>query len=98
MNCDQAMDHLKDLRLLKSVYLRLLKDPYKSVFGDNDLKKLIKMTQDEIEELLDFMRNMELEDSYDPNTGKVHRIYTTVSEEAKLLRFCGGPRSEKIKK
>ena len=70
------------------MYKRLYKDSRKSLFANTDLIKLIKMTNDEIERVVELMYNMELEDSYDQNTGKVVRLR---SEEEELLRFCGGP-------
>lgn len=75
MDCFEAVEHVNNLRMLKEVYNRLLKDPYKSLYENSELKKLIKMTQEEIENTLSLMDRMELSDSYDQNTGKIHQLY-----------------------
>lgn len=88
MTCDEAINHLSNLRLLKKVYIRLLNDPYKSVFRDQELIKLINMTDEEIGDILDKMQDMEL----------VEGSYRNLTEEEKLLKICGGPRYERRKK
>lgn len=51
----------KDLKLLKKIYIKLLNDPYHELFTDNDLKKLIVMTDERVLELKKEIENQELD-------------------------------------
>ena len=92
MTCDEAIEKLKNLQMLKKVYIRMYKDPYKTLYNNRDLSKLIKLTNEEIEELVELMTNMELLDSYDQNTGELNKIYRLETEVEKLKKVCGGPK------
>ena len=75
MTCDEAIRNLQDLKMLKEIHHRMYQSGYNSLYTDNDLKKLISMTKEEIDNLLEIMGNMELTDSYDQNTGQINQIY-----------------------
>jgi len=94
MTCIEAMDRLADLKTLRKIYKKLVTDPYSSMFSNTELQDLIIKTDSEVFRIVELMHNMELQDSYDPNTGVVHEIYREVTENEKLLRLCGGPRNE----
>lgn len=75
MNCADALYQLKNLQQLKSLYLRMLDramDKKEPIF---DLTELIRETNRQIEKIVDTMHNMEFDDSYDPNTGEVNKLY-----------------------
>lgn len=94
MTCDEAIDHLKDLKMLRTVYSRLVKDPKTSLYDDCQLEHLIQKTTNEINRIIELMMDMELADSYDQNTGEMHQIYRTMSAREHLNKLCGGPKSE----
>ncbi len=94
MNCIEAMDRLGDLKTLRKIYKRLVADLYSSMFSNTELQHLIVKTDAEIFRIVELMHNMELKDSYDPNTGETNSIYREVTEKETLLRLCGGPRNE----
>lgn len=75
MNCREAVDRINDLKFLHKTYLRLFHDPYKGLLGKSDLRKLIAKTRKEIDTLEELVYNMELDDSYDQNTGEPNKIY-----------------------
>ena len=61
---------LRDLRELNKIYNRIYDDKYSSFYKSQDILHLKTMTTEEIERLEDLLNDLELEDSYDQNTGK----------------------------
>lgn len=94
MKCSEAIVLLKDLKMLRSIYENMQNRSHETLYSKRELSRLINMTNEEIYRITDLMLDMELEDSYDQNTGKVHLIYKSLTEEEKLLKVCGGPKSE----
>lgn len=90
-----AIEHLSNLGMMKKVYLRLYKDPYKSLYSSKELAKLISMTNKEIERITELMYNMELVDSYDQNTGETISYYAQLTEQEKLGRVYGIKKSRR---
>lgn len=76
MTIDEAMYTLKNLQMLESLYEKLVGDPYQNLYTDRDLKRLIKLTKQNRENILEIVNQMECQDSIDQNTGKVHKIYS----------------------
>ena len=75
MKVEECSNRLNDLRTLMDLYKRLYSDPYKSLYKDTFIKKLMNKTYSEILRLEDLMYNMELDNSYDQNTGELHEFY-----------------------
>jgi diphthamide biosynthesis methyltransferase len=55
MKTSKVLERIRDLRLLKQVYGRLYTDQYTSLFSNSDLKRLIKMTDEELHKLLNML-------------------------------------------
>jgi len=72
MTVDRCSSRLEDLRDMLNFYKRLYDDPYKALYRDEAVKKMMNSTYKEVLRLEDLMYNDELEDSYDQNTGEYH--------------------------
>lgn len=59
----QAIDKLNDLRMGRSIYIRMLNDPTSVFFNDALVKRLVKVSREEIYRLEELIINGELEDS-----------------------------------
>lgn len=95
MTCYEAIDRLKDLQMLRRIYVKLGNDSESVLYSKFQLGELIKHTTDEIERISELMENMELLDSYDQNTGKLNKIYRERNQMDDLLKIVGGPRNDK---
>ena len=75
MKTSDTLYHIKNLKDLRKLYIRLLNDEKKYLYNDKELEILIFQTSEEVEKLLELINNYELDDSYDPNTGVYHNVY-----------------------
>jgi len=75
MNCIEALDKISDLRHLKKIYSRMKSDEYSILYGNSELTFMILKVDSEIERIIDLLNSMELDDSYDQNTGEVNNVY-----------------------
>ena len=64
-----CINRIQDLKFLLKIYTRLINDKYSTFFNDTNLRELIYKTKHEIFRLDELIKNMELVDSYDQNTG-----------------------------
>ncbi len=72
MTYDKAIEHLVYLKDLRTVYKNMMKDSYKSLYTDYDLKILIDKTNLAIEDLLELMIKMDTKDCYDQKKGEIY--------------------------
>ena len=75
MNCIEALDKISDLRHLKKIYSRMKSDEHSKLYGNSELTFMMLKVDSEIERIIDLLNSMELDDSYDQNTGEVNNVY-----------------------
>ena len=75
MTCIEAMDRISDLKRLKKIYNRMILREDSSICKPSELTFMIIKADHEIERIIDLLNSMELDDSYDQNTGEVNNVY-----------------------
>ncbi len=75
MTCIEALDKISDLRQLKKIYSRMKSDEHSKLYGNSELTFMMLKVDSEIERIIDLLNSMELDDSYDQNTGEINNVY-----------------------
>lgn len=65
----ECIERIKDLRDLKRIYNNILTDEFSTFYKNSSIQALAIKTDTELARLEELLHNLELEDSYDPNTG-----------------------------
>jgi len=75
MKCLEALERLTNFKNLKKIYLGI-EGSSNLCYTSEMLQDLIVKCDKEIQNLIDLLYSMELEDSYDQNTGEINNILT----------------------
>lgn len=76
MTVEEYLERSHYLKDLKKYYGRVYVSPGHALYQNEMIKELITKTNQELARIEECFVNYELDNSYDPNTGEYHKIYT----------------------